>query len=167
VRRSFEVTVLPSLGNVRFQVVSGGWLSGAPSASFKTEDHLLYATNAVAAGRGFNFLTVDAASGMLGPVRSFDTWGSEEQVIAMQNYLLSLPPGMVILGAIADDGSLLLTDETRRILRETLGSRAIDALSYQYSWAIITRKGATEPLAEGISTGEGVVLEKVLTFPFP
>jgi hypothetical protein len=104
---------------------------------------------------------------MLGPVRSFDTWGSEEQVIALQNYLLSLPPGMVILGAIADDGSLLLTEEARRILHETLGSRAIDALSYQYSWAIITRKGSAEPLAEGISTHERVVLEKVLTFPLP
>ncbi len=167
VRRSFAVTVLPSLGNVRLRVISGGWLSGAPAASFKTEDHLLYETNAVGRGRGFNFLTVDAQTGLLGPVRTFDTWGSEEQVLAMQNFLLSLPAGVVVLGAIADDGWLLLAEETRRILRETLGSRAIDALGYQYSWAIITRKGAAEALAEEISAHEQVVLDRVLTFPFP
>jgi uncharacterized protein (TIGR03437 family) len=166
-RRSFEVTVLPSLGNVRFEAVSGGWLSNAPVASFRADSHLLHEAPGGGVGRGFNFLTVDAATGLLGPVRSFDTWGSQEQVIAMQNYLLSLPPGIVVLGAIADDGSLLITDETKRIVREALGSRAIDALGYQYSWAIIARKGAAEPLAEGISANEQVILERVLTFPFP
>ncbi len=165
VRRSFAVTILPSLGNVRFQVISGGWLSNAPIASFKTDDHLLYEAHGGGTGRGFNFLTVDAETGALGVVRNFDTWGNAEQVSAMENYLRSLTAGTLVLAAIADDGQLLITSETRRIVRETLASRAIDALGYQYSWAIISRKGAAEPLAEGISANETVVLDRVLTFP--
>jgi uncharacterized protein (TIGR03437 family) len=166
IRRAFRVSVLPSLGSIRFRVVSGGWLSTVPVARFEVDGRVLYETSG-GVGRGFNFLTVDPATGTLGPLRSFDTWGSQEQVAALEDYLRSLPLGVVVLGAIADDGSLLLTDQTRRIIRETLASRTIDSLGYQYSWAIISRKGAAAPIQESLHPSGVVVLDRELTFPMP
>jgi uncharacterized protein (TIGR03437 family) len=165
--QTVRVTVLPALGDIRYRVVSGGWLSGAPVASFEADGRMLYQVSGGGPGRGFNFLTVNAQTGELGGVRSFDTWGSEEAVAAMETFLLSLPAGRVVLAAIADDGTLLLTSETRRILREALGSQWIDALDYQGSWAIITRVGAVQPIAEGVMSDGTVVLDRTLTFPMP
>jgi hypothetical protein len=85
----------------------------------------------------------------------------------MEAYLQALPAGQVVFGAVADDGSFLLTGETRRIIRETLGSQWIDALAYQNSWAIISRAGAFQPIAEGMMVDGKVVLERTLTFPMP
>jgi hypothetical protein len=72
-----------------------------------------------------------------------------------------------VLAAVADDGSLLLTAEARRVVRETLGSQWIDSLSYQFSWAIVSRVGASQPIAEGLLLDEVVILDRILTFPMP
>jgi hypothetical protein len=165
--QTVRVTVLPALGDIRFRVVSGGWLSGAPVASFEVDGRLIYQVSGGGPGRGFNFLTVDAQTGQLGPVRNFDTWGSEEAVTAMETYLQSLPAGHVVLAVVADDASLMLSEETRRLIRETLGSQWIDSLAYQYSWAIISRVGAIQPIAEGVMPDATVILERTLTFPMP
>ncbi len=166
-RQTLRVTVIPALGDIRFRVVSGGWLSGSPMASFEVDGRAVYHSNGGGPGRGFNFLTIDSLTGVLSPVHSFDTWGDEEAVTAMENWLKSLTPGQVVLGAIADDGSLLLSEDTKRALREVLGSRVIDALAYQSSWAIISRVGASQPIAEGLMLDEIVVLDRTLTFPMP
>ena len=160
-----RVTVLPSLGTATYRVVSGGWLSTVPQASFELNNSLLYRATGGGAGRGFNFLTIDPTTGILGPVRSFDTWASDAAVAAMEAYLKSLPEGIVVFGAIADDGFFKITDETRRVIRETLGSGLIDKLAYRYSWAIIARKGVAQPIDEGLSPNGLVVLTKSLTFP--
>ena len=124
--REFSVTVLPSLSDVRFRVVSGGYKSMASVASFAVDGTLIYEVQGGGPGRGFNFLTVDPQSGVLGPVRNFDTWAREEDVSAMEVYLQSLPDGTVVIGAVADEGSFLLTDQVRATVRETLGSYFID-----------------------------------------
>jgi hypothetical protein len=166
-RQTLRLTVLPALGDIRLRVVSGGWLSGAPMASFEVDGRVVYQVNGGGPGRGFSFLAVDSQSGVLSTARSFDTWGDEEAVAAMEAFLQSLPHGQVVLAAVADDGSLLITAETRRILRETLGSQAIDSLAYQSSWAIISRAGASQPIAEGLMLDDVVVLDRTLTFPMP
>ena len=165
VTREFAVTVLPSLSDVRFRVVSGGYKSMAPVASFEVDGTLIYEVQGGGPGRGFNFLTVDPRSGLLGPVRNFDTWAREEDVTAMEVYLQSLPAGTVVIGAIADEGAFLLTDQARATVRETLGSYFIELLDYQFSWAIITRKAAPAPIAEGLGPAGIVVLDELLTFP--
>jgi hypothetical protein len=73
----------------------------------------------------------------------------------------------VVFGAVADDGSLLLTGDTRRIFREILGSQWMDSLTYQSSWAIISRVGAERPIAEEVMPDGIVVLDRTLTFPMP
>ena len=165
VTETIGLTVLPSQGGIEFRVVSGGFVSTVPVASFEMAGNLLYKVHGGGPGRGFNFMTIDPVNGVLGPALSFDTWGSEQAVAAMEDYLKSLPAGVVVLGAIADDGFLLLTDEARRVLRATLGTQLIEYLDYQYSWAIITRKGAVRPIAERFSPNGLVVLTETLTFP--
>ena len=167
VTRSLAVRVLPSQGPIDFRVISGGFLSTAPVASFEMAGSLVHRVHGGGVGRGFNFLTIDAESGVLGPVRAFDTWASDEDVVAMETYLKALPDGAVVLAAIADEGALKITGETRRVVRETLGSGLIDHLEFRYSWAIISRKGAAKPFAEGLSPNGLVVLEETLTFPMP
>ena len=164
---AFGLTILPSRVDAAFRVISGGYKSGASVASFELNGNLLYQVHGGGPGRGFNFLTVDPGTGALGEVRAFDTFDRPADVEAMGNYLRSLPLGVVVLGAIADEGTHLLTAETRGLLRETLGAELIDFVGFQYSWAIITRKQATKPIAEGLSPNGLVVLERTLSFPMP
>ncbi len=164
---SFGLTILPSRVDATFRVISGGYKSGASVASFELNGNLLYQVHGGGPGRGFNFLTIDPATGALGEVRAFDTFERAADVAAMENYLRSLPLGVVVLGAIADEGTHLLTEETRALLNETLGAELIDFVGFQYSWAIITRKQATKPIAEGLSPNGLVVLERTLSFPMP
>ena len=164
---SFGLTILPSRVDAAFRVISGGYKSGASVASFELNGNLLYQVHGGGPGRGFNFLTVDPATGALGEVRAFDTFDRPADVEAMENYLRSLPLGVVVIGAIADEGTYLLTADARAVLRDTLGAELIDFVGYQYSWAIITRKQATKPTAEGLSPNGLVVLEQTLNFPMP
>ena len=167
VARDVAVRVLPSQGAIDFRVVSGGFLSTAPVASFEMAGKLLYRVHGGGVGRGFNFLTIDPQSGVLGPVRAFDTWANDEDVVAMETYLKALPEGVVVLAAIADEGSAKITGATRRLLRENLASGLIERLAFRYSWAIVSRKGAARPIAEGLSPNGLVVLNETLTFPMP
>jgi hypothetical protein len=166
-RQSFRVTVLPGRGDIRFVVRSGGFRSGVPIASFEMEGRILYRVAGGGPGRGFNFLTINASTGALGDFRNFDTWGDEQAVKAMESYLHSLSRDTVVMGAVADDGSLLISDETRRVIAETLGSQLIANLGYQQSWAIMSRVGSQVPFAEGHNPVGTVVLDRWLTFPMP
>ncbi|MCB1022003.1 MAG: hypothetical protein KDC27_18875, partial [Acidobacteria bacterium] len=163
--QTVRVSVLPGLGDVRLRVVSGGWLSGTPSASFSFEDRILLQTNGGGPGRGFNFLTIDPRTGVLGELRQFDTWGSEEAVTALESYLRGLTPGTLVLGAIADDATLEITPQTRALITEKLGAELIDFVEYQWSWAVIARVGAARPIAEGMRPNGTVVLDRIVSFP--
>ncbi|MBI1358321.1 MAG: hypothetical protein GC160_28635 [Acidobacteria bacterium] len=163
--RKLSVTVLPGSGDIALRVVSGGFVSSTPLARFEVEGRSVFETTGGGPGRGFNFLTLNDRTGEISPVRTFDTWGSDAAVTAMETYLRSLPRGTVVLGAIADDGVYRITDETRRVLAETLGAQLIDQVQYQWSWAIISRAGATQPMAERLSPISVVVLDRVLSFP--
>lgn len=165
--RSFRLTVLPGSGDIRLRAVSGGWLSGTPEASFLLEDRVLHRVHGGGPGRGFNFLTIHPQTGTVGAVRHFDTWASDEAVTAMESFLRGLPEGMLVLGAIADDGTLKITDQTRTILRERLGASQIDAIDYQWSWAIIARVGSARPMAEGAMRDAAVTLDRTVSFPLP
>lgn len=165
VSRSFFVTVLPASGDISFSVRSAGWLTGEPRSGISFNGRPLEDAATGTFGRGFTFMTVGGQSGLLGEIRTFDTWGSEDAVAAMEDYLLAIPEGDLVLGAIADDGFQLITDETRRIVRERLGSDLIDLLEYQGSWAILTRAGAERPIAESQAPDSPVSIERILSFP--
>ncbi|HYM11840.1 MAG TPA: interleukin-like EMT inducer domain-containing protein, partial [Bryobacterales bacterium] len=161
-----HVTVLPSRGDIRFRVTSGGGHAGLV-ARFEMAGRVMYEAHGGGPGRGFNFLTLNDSTGVLGAARNFDTWLSEQASEAMADYLTGLPAGTVVLGAIADEGTLHLTPRARTALRQTLGAQLTDGLHYQDSWAIIARVGAPVPIAENAASDQPVVLERVLTFPMP
>ena len=163
--RTFRITVLPAQGDIRLRVVSGGWTSGEPLALFQIEGHAVHQTTGGGPGRGFHFVAIDAETGILGPLRSFDTWTSDDDVRALEDYLESLPYGVVVLAAVADDGFLRLRAETFAAIREHLSSELIDQLEYQDSWAIVARKGALQPMAEKLGRFEQADVELVLSFP--
>ncbi len=163
---SLRVTVLASLGDIAVRVISGGYKAGS-LARFDWNGRVLFSTKAGGPGRGINVMAIDAASGVFRPVESFDTWADEEAAARLLNYLESLPAGTVVLFAVADEGSLKLPENVRAAISKIFGSRLIQKLSYQQSWAMIARKGASAPVAEQADVDRQVVLEQVLRFPMP
>jgi uncharacterized protein (TIGR03437 family) len=161
-----RISVLPSRGDLAFRITSGGGRAGL-IAQFEMAGRTIFQVHGGGAGRGFSFVALNGDTGVLGPPRTFDTWLSEKAAEALADYLYGLPLGAVVLGAIADEGSLHLTPRARAALREVLHSQTTDALQYQDSWAIISRVGAAGAIAEGRSPDRLVVLERVLTFPAP
>src|SRR5262249_51255405 len=107
-----RITVLPSQGDIPFRVVSGGGRSGLV-ARFEMAGRLLHEARGGGPGRGFSLLPINGDTGVLGTARIFDTWASETASEAMADYLLTLPQGTVVLGAIADEGTLHLTARAR------------------------------------------------------
>lgn len=158
-----RMTVLPSRGDIPFRVISGGARAGLV-AQFEMAGQILHSARGGGPGRGFHFVVLNGDTGVLGPTRSFDTWASQRASEDMANYLTALPAGTIVLGAIADEGTLNLTARARAALRRILSSQLIDTVLYQDSWAIITRVGAQQPIAEGAARAQLVALEKVLTF---
>jgi uncharacterized protein (TIGR03437 family) len=158
-----QISILPSRGDIAFRVLSGGGRAGL-LARFEMAGRLLHEARGGGPGRGFNFVVLNGDTGILGPTRSFDTWLSQRAAEEMADYLQALPSGTIVLGAIADEGTLHLTPRARTALREILRSQLLDSLQYQDSWAIMTRVGAVRPIAEGSSRDQQVVLERVLSF---
>ncbi len=161
-----QVSVLPSQGDITFRVTSGGGRAGLV-ARFEMAGRLLAEVHGGGPGRGFNFLTLDGTTGLLGTPYNFDTWLNEQASEDMADYLASLPPGTVVLGAIADEGTLHLTPRGRAALQHVLHAQTIDLLQYQDSWAIISRVGSSLPFAEDRAGDRQVLLQSVLTFPMP
>ena len=163
---NLHISVLPSQGDIPFRLTSGGGHAGL-IARFEMAGRVLEEAHGGGPGRGFNFLVLNGSTGVLGALRSFDTWLSDKASEDMADYLESLPAGTVVLGAIADEGTLRLTPRGLAALQKVLHSALAGAIAYQDSWAIISRVGASSPVAEGRSSSGQVVLERVLTFPMP
>jgi uncharacterized protein (TIGR03437 family) len=165
-RVPLRFAVLPSRGDIRIRVVSGGYKAG-PLALFEWAGRTLFSTTGGGPGRGINVLAVDPASGVFSQVQSFDTWGDPGAAARLRAYLGQLAPGTIALFAIADEGTYQLDSAARETIRTLFGSRLIGALGYQDSWAMIGRKGAGSPLDESAATDKQVRIERVLTLPAP
>jgi len=163
---ALKVTVLSGLGEQRVGVISGGYKS-SPLARFDWNGRTVYSTTGGGSGRGINVMTVDPATGVFSAVRSFDTWGEDAASSDLVAFINGLPAGTLVLFAVADDGSLRLTTQARAVIAATFGSRSIEALAYQESWAMMGRKGAAAPIAESRSAGSQVTLERTIRFPMP
>jgi hypothetical protein len=159
------LTILPNQGDIPVRVISSGFKSKALS-DFEWSGKTMFSTAGGGPGRGINVLAATPDTGMLSPVRNFDTWGDPKASDALLAYLTSLPAGTLAMFSVADEASYLLSPQVRSALASWFGSQSISQLGYQQSWALIGRKGKS-PLAEGASTDNQVVLDRVLTFPMP
>ncbi len=164
-RVTIPVTVLPSQGEIPVRVISGGYKS-VPLARVDWNGRTLYSTAGGGPGRGINIISVNPSTGVFSSVQNFDTWEDETASTNIIRYLAGLPDGTLILAAIADEGTYLLSQDARNAFAILFGSTAIESLGYQESWALISRKNAGKPIAEASSSDSQVVLDKVLTLPF-
>ncbi|MEN6605687.1 MAG: interleukin-like EMT inducer domain-containing protein [Bryobacteraceae bacterium] len=164
-RVTIPVTVLPSQGEIPVRVISGGYKS-VSLARVDWNGRTLYSTIGGGPGRGINIISVNPSTGVFSSVQNFDTWEDETASTNIIRYLAGLPDGTLILAAIADEGTYLLSQDARNAFAILFGSTAIESLGYQESWALISRKNAGKPIAEASSSDSQVVLDKVLTLPF-
>ena len=163
-RTPLRLRVLPSTGPVELEIVSGGFLAG-PLTRFRWAGVTIYETRGGGPGRGINVLVVDPQTGFIQDIRSFDTYASEESSAALARYLNSLDDGSLVALAVADDAAYRLTQQAKTTIQRLFGSRFIQGLLYQQSWALLGRKGYPEPIAEANSTYGRVILRRVLEFP--
>jgi|GEM_PF-1896820 len=161
-----RITVLPSRGLIPVSAHSNGFLSRYPRAQFRWNGQIVFDTVGGGPGRGINVLAADPATGAFGPVRSFDTWGDEAASAALVSYLDSLPAGTLVMFAVADEGTRLLSVDARAAIARMFFSRYIWFLGYQESWALIGRKGWW-PFSENWSAAYGIAAFTNVSFPMP
>lgn len=165
-RVTIPVTVLPSRGEIAVRVVSGGFRSNS-TARFDWNHRTVFSTTGGGPGRGVNVMAVDPSTGVFSPMHTFDTWGDETASTRLAEYLNALPTRTIVLFAVADEATYLLSQAARDTIAGLFGSRAIGGLGYQDSWAMIGRKGEGAPMLEGASADTQVVLDRVLALPSP
>jgi uncharacterized protein (TIGR03437 family) len=163
---ALRVTVLPSRGDIWLLAYSGGYKSSYPLARFDWDGRPVYSTTGAGSGRGINVMVVDPATGVFSPVRAFDTWGDTTASERLVDYLSALPRGVLVLLAVADDGTLKLTPRARIAIGTMFQSRYIGWLGYQQSWTLIGRKGSA-PFAEQSSSDWIALAYTIQRFPLP
>lgn len=117
--------------------------------------------------RGYNLVVIDPVSGEVLKKGNFDTRlepGGEKEAQRLAEFIKEIPKGMIVVGAVKDEGSKYLTEEAVAALR------SIGSVKYlrrkgmrRYSHAIIGVKGAKpgEALEDnGFRLIELVVLKK-------
>jgi hypothetical protein len=119
----------------QIEVNSGGYSDGN-HAIFTLDNERLYHGN-----RGHNLVLLDPASGAVLQSRTFDTWKSAENADSLASFLNAIEPGIIVLGAIRDEGSKNL-NEAVYLAYESIGSRYIRQVKDRESWSIIGIKGA-------------------------
>ncbi|MBD3383430.1 hypothetical protein GF407_00765 [candidate division KSB1 bacterium] len=119
----------------RIEVNSGGYSDGN-HAIFTLENEKLYHGS-----RGHNLVLLDPGSGAVLRTRTFDTWKSAENADSLASFLNAIEPGIIVLGAIRDEGSKNL-NEAVYLAYESIGSRYIRRIKDRESWSIIGIKGA-------------------------
>lgn len=117
--------------------------------------------------RGYNLVVIDVLSGEVVKTGNFDTRlepGGEKEAHKLAEFIKGIPKGMIVVGAVRDEGSKYLTEEAVAALR------SIGSVKYlrrrgmrRYSHALIGVKGAKpgEALEDnGFRLIELVVLKK-------
>ncbi|MBN1155338.1 T9SS type A sorting domain-containing protein [candidate division KSB1 bacterium] len=91
--------------------------------------------------RGFNMAVCDRFGNFI-EANHFDTYGNQEHVDAMINFINDVPFGYYVLAGIKDTGARFLNEESYQVL-ESIGSQYCRDVGFRDAWAIIGRKGAS------------------------
>lgn len=138
-------------GHADVVVRSAGFLDGS-EVSFHLDGQLLHDTKR----RGLT-VAILRDNLMLETLQTFDTFGSTEEVDALQAHLEALPMGKWILIGASDEASNKLSDGARAAIR-ACGATQIDSLGWRGSYALIGRKGGSA-LSEAVAaSGAGISL---------
>lgn len=160
---ALKLRVMPQMGEMALTLESRGFPAGA-SAAITWNGEVLHPTGAIAA-RGLYLQLIDGRTGIFYPVERYDLWESKEESNRLEVRLNSLRSGIIVAMAIADEATLHMQPSLRNWIQTKLGSAAIATLGYQNSWAIVSKVGATSPIAELASETGPAVVETVLVLP--
>ncbi|MDZ7640167.1 MAG: interleukin-like EMT inducer domain-containing protein [Bryobacterales bacterium] len=160
---ALEVRVMPQVGAMTVKLESKGFTAGA-TAAITWNGELLPPTGPKAA-RGLYLQVIDPRTGIFFPVERYDVWESKEESNRMEVRINTLRSGVIVGMAVADEGTLHMQPSLKSWIQTKLGSAAIATLGYQHSWAILSKVGATAPLAESASATSAAVAEAVLALP--
>jgi len=93
-------------------------------------------------GRGYNVAVLDPETGVVEHVASFDTHGDEGASHALATFIREVQPGQIVLAAVNDEASLLLTEEAVAALR-SVGAKEDLRGKFRWGHALIGVKGAS------------------------
>ena len=100
----------------------------------------------------FNFVVLNAGDLTYRGKERFDTYAGEQGNVGesgrMAAWLRSLDGGLIVLGAVRDDGARRLTADARLAMKEVLGAQLVETLAKGESYAVAGVVGAAAPLAE-------------------
>jgi hypothetical protein len=125
--------------------VSSAGLADGNFARFNVNGQLIFNGS-----RGISIVALDSNTGQTLFQRSFDTYASAAQSDTLAFMIQSLPDSAVVLAATMDDGATNLRSNAIEAL-QSVGSQQIGQLKYRDSWALIGRKGVSQPIAEQLS----------------
>lgn len=91
--------------------------------------------------RGHNIAILDGSNGQVIALHEFDTYKNSQEADSMANIISGLQAGLIVIGAIRDDGFNSITESAHQAL-ESIGSQYTRQVGFRDSWAIIGRKGA-------------------------
>jgi hypothetical protein len=117
--------------------------------------------------RGFNIAVMNPDDGSLYDFKTYDTWSENDADDRMAEYLPTIPDGMIVLMAIADEGSKYLIDEVRDVIANTLGSELIYSLGYNDGFVLAVVKGNNNTLTENWNEENFQTVEITFTLDLP
>lgn len=105
-------------------------------------------------GRGINAAVLDRRTGYFEAIKVFDTYAGASESARLAQFLSGIENGKIVAMAVSDEAANNLTQEAIDVIETYLGSSQIGNLRFRGSWAIISVKGANQPLAEALDNTE-------------
>lgn len=128
-RRKFVATE----GGSRIEFESAGFNDGN-WASVTVENETVLSREE--AKRGINVVILDGRTHKVLFKKSYDTWGDKDSIKAMIEDSKKTPRGAVVIAAVKDEASRLLTDEAKKFFVK-MGSEEIKNLGNREGWGFV------------------------------
>jgi len=149
---------------VEFKAVSKGTNPGTTQwdtyAKFYKDGAMFYDKRGDLGGRGINIAVINSSTGAVEDTKVFDTYLSAANSDAMVTYLNGVASNKILMFAIADEAISSLTESAKQAL-EALGSKNIRSVNVRDSWAMVTKKGLVNALAEQYGVGEKTAIATI------
>uniref|UniRef100_A0A672RI26 Transmembrane protein 2-like n=1 Tax=Sinocyclocheilus grahami TaxID=75366 RepID=A0A672RI26_SINGR len=142
------VTEVPGMGHKFLGVNAGGTLElhgserlswtfltrTVPASGLATGDHGFQKNFS----RGINLRVVDQDTAEVVSNERFDTHDSSNDSKRLSQLLKSLPAGRIVALATGDSAVKSLLEETKRTIKDLLGSSHVNNLKYRQAWALVS-----------------------------
>lgn len=140
-------------GGSKIQALSQGFVDGNSARIVVNDQDILEK-----AGRGFNVIILAGQNHEVLSSKTYDTFASKAESEKMVNDAANAPVGSVIIAAIKDEGSRMLTQEAKDIFT-AMGAKEINNLGYRDGYVFIGVRGSKSHVEKRAkSTNTGIIL---------